>query len=257
MKNKIVLITGAASGIGAATARNFVAAGAKVFASDVNKSGLQVLIDELGEAVTGHQADMSDRAQVETMVASCVERLGALDVLVNNAGVGSLARAVDLDPDEWRRVMAIDLDSIFWAARVAMPHLIASRGCMVNTASISGIAADYGFTVYNTAKAGVINLTRALALDYASQGVRVNAVSPGLIETPLSVMRPALAEEWESRIPMRRKGKAEEIAAVIAFLASEAASYITGQNIVVDGGITAHTGQPDVPGFTSTGSMPR
>lgn len=249
MKDKIVLVTGAASGIGAATVRAVVARGAKVFAVDVNEAGLQTLADKTGDAITPHRADMADRPQVENMVAACVERFGALDVLVNNAGIGSLASAVDLDPEEWRRVMAIDLDCVFWAARVALPHLIKSHGCMVNTASISGIAADYGFTAYNTAKAGLINLTRALALDYAAQGVRVNAVSPGLIATPLAALRPALQEEWMTRVPMRRSGQPEEIASVIAFLASEEASYITGQNIVADGGITAHTGQPDVPGF--------
>jgi meso-butanediol dehydrogenase/(S,S)-butanediol dehydrogenase/diacetyl reductase len=246
-QDKIAIVTGAASGIGAETTRLLVAGGARVLAADIGAERLAAFAAEMGEAVVPHVADMAEPAQVEAMVAAAVDRFGGLDILVNNAGVGSLARAADLDPAEWRRVMAIDLDAVFLACRVALPHLIARRGCIVSTASISGMGADYGFTAYNVAKSGVIALTRVMAIDYAKQGVRVNSVSPGLIATPLtSGMSQAVTAAFVRRVPMQRAGQPQEIAEVIAFLASPRASYLTGQNIAVDGGITAHTGQPDV-----------
>lgn len=249
-KDRIALVTGAASGIGAATARRLVAEGARVLAVDINHEGLQALVEELGSNAKPHTADVANRAEVEGMVKASIDHFGALDILVNNAGIGSLGRAADLDPDEWRQVMAINLDAVFLASRAALPHLLPRRGCIVNTASISGMGADYGFTAYNTTKAAVINLTRVMSIDYAAQGVRVNAVSPGFISTPLvSMLPPALEQEFTTRIPMQRAGKPEEIAAVITFLASADASFLTGQNIAVDGGMTAHTGQPDVFGF--------
>lgn len=247
---KLALVTGAASGIGAATARILVARGARVLAADRDADGLEALVAELKGAAVAHVADISERAQVEAMVAAGLERLGGLDILVNNAGIGSLARATDLDPEDWRKVMAVDLDAVFWASRAALPALIARRGNIVCTASISGMAADYRFTAYNAAKAGLIGLVRNLAVDYAAEGVRVNAVSPGYTLTPLSkTSRPEVAEAFVAAVPMRRAAKPEEIAEVIAFLASERASYLTGQNIAVDGGVTAHTGQPDVAGI--------
>jgi meso-butanediol dehydrogenase/(S,S)-butanediol dehydrogenase/diacetyl reductase len=244
---RTAIVTGGASGIGAATVRLLAARGAKVMAVDVNAAKLAAFAQALGDAVIPHVAELSERGQVEAMVQTGVERLGGLDILVNNAGVGSLARAADLDPEEWRKVMAIDLDAVFLASRTALPHLIARKGCIVSTASISGMGADYGFTAYNVAKAGVIALTRVMAIDYAAQGVRVNAVSPGYIATPLTgSMAQAVVDEFVRQVPMRRAGQPEEIAEVIAFLASDRASYLTGQNIAVDGGIISHTGQPDV-----------
>ena len=246
-EGKLALITGAASGIGAATARLLVARGARVMAADRDGAGLDALAAELGDAVIAHRVELSDRGETEAMVASAVARLGGLDVLVNNAGIGSVGRAIDLDPAEWRQVMAIDLDAVFFASRAALPHLIERRGAIVCTASISGMAADYGFTAYNVAKAGVINLVRNLAIDYAAQGVRVNAVSPGLTITGLTAGgTPEQAAAFCANVPMKRPAQAVEIAEVIAFLASDAASYLTGQNIAVDGGLTAHTGQPNV-----------
>jgi meso-butanediol dehydrogenase/(S,S)-butanediol dehydrogenase/diacetyl reductase len=246
-QGKTAIVTGAASGIGAETTKILVKGGAKVLAVDLNETKLKVLVQEVGENAVPHLADMAQREPVENMVRVAAEKFGGLDILVNNAGIGALAKAVDLDPDEWRRVMAIDLDAVYWASRIAIPHLIERKGCIVSTASISGMAADYAFTAYNVAKSGVIALTRCMAIDYAGQGVRVNCVSPGLVATPLTSGMPAASvDEFVRRIPMRRAAQPQEIAEMIAFLASPKASYITGQNFAVDGGLMAHTGQPDV-----------
>jgi len=245
-EDKAAIVTGGASGIGAAAVRRLARAGVRVLAVDVNADGLGALVAEFGDAVQPHVADLTDRTQVEGAVAAAVERFGRLDILVNNAGIGSLARVTDLDPEEWRWVMAIDVDAVFLACRVALPHLIETKGCVVNTASISGIAADYGFTAYNTAKAAVLGLTRVMAIDYAAQGVRINAVSPGFTQTPLTRPMPQeLQDMYAASVPMRRAGSPDEIAAVIVFLTSDDASYITGQNIVADGGLMATTGSPD------------
>ena len=246
-KDKLALVTGAASGIGAAAARLLVQGGAHVLVTDIDPAGVDRITSELKDNVTGFVADISDQAAVEEVVATAVGRLGGLDIMVNNAGIGSLARTVDLDPAEWRKVMAIDLDAVFYAFRKALPHLIERRGSIVNTASISGLAADYGFTAYNVAKAGLIAFTRVMAIDYAAQGVRVNSISPGFTATPLVAMMPeSVTADFLNRVPMRRAGTAEEMAAAVCFLASDAASYITGHNLIVDGGLTAHTGQPNV-----------
>ncbi|RVT89413.1 SDR family NAD(P)-dependent oxidoreductase [Sphingomonas crocodyli] len=249
-EGKVALITGAASGIGAATARLMAAEGAAIFAVDIAADKLDAFVTELGGQAVAHVADLSDGDQAEAMIDACIAKFGKLDILVNNAGIGALGKAADLDPAMWRKVIAIDLDAVFLASRKALPHLIAAKGNIVTTASISGMGADYGFAAYNSAKAGVLGLTKNLAIDYAAQGVRVNAVSPGPIDTPLMAHMPAeLLAEFGRVTPMGRVGKAEEIAKVIAFVASDDASYLTGQNIAVDGGLTAHTGQPDIVGF--------
>lgn len=246
LNGKLALVTGAASGIGAAVTQLFVARGARVFAADLNADKLAELTQRLGKAVIPYRVDIAERAQAEKMVADAITALGGLDILINNAGIGHVARAADLNPDDWRRVLAVDLDAVFWASRVALPTLVQRRGNIVCTASISGIGADYGFAAYNTAKAGLIGLVRNMALDYATQGVRVNAVSPGFTQTPLAAMPEASQKAFCARIPMQRAAQPEEIAETVAFLASDRASYITGQNIAVDGGITAHTGQPNI-----------
>ena len=244
---KLAIVTGAANGIGAATARLLLERGARVFAVDMNRERLEALKAELGNDFLPYSADLSDNAQAESMVMAGIEALGGLDILVNNAGIGFLARATDLDFEDWRRVMSIDLDAVFLASKAALPTLIQRRGNIVCTASVSGVAGDYRFTAYNAAKAGLLGLVRNLAIDYAAQGVRVNAVSPGFTLTATTLTMPAQTQaNFAAAVPMGRAAQPEEIAEVITFLASERASYVTGQNIVVDGGITAHTGLPDV-----------
>jgi meso-butanediol dehydrogenase/(S,S)-butanediol dehydrogenase/diacetyl reductase len=246
---KVVLITGAASGIGAALAHRFVGEGARVVLGDVNESAGTALAAQLGERATFQAVDVSDCGQVERWVDSAVARCGRLDVLCNNAGIGSYGRTPDVAPEVWRTVLETDLFSVFYACRAAIPHLRAGGGgSIVNTASISGLGGDYGLSAYNAAKGALVNYTRTLAIDHAREGVRVNAVCPGPIDTPLLgrlIALPAITAAYEQVIPLGRIGRAAEVAAAIAFLASDDASYITGAMLVVDGGITAATGQPN------------
>jgi meso-butanediol dehydrogenase/(S,S)-butanediol dehydrogenase/diacetyl reductase len=250
-----VLVTAAASGIGAATARRFVQEGAHVLLSDIDAERLDALVQALrqqGGTVHGQVADAGDGAAVAALVAQAVQALGGLDVLVNNAGIGAYSSVTELSEESWQRVLDVSLSSVFHAAKAAMPHLRASRGCMVNTASISGLVGDYGFAAYAAAKGGVVNLTRTLALDHAREGVRVNAVCPGLVDTPLTrrfFEQPELMAAYERHIPMARPARPGEIAGAIAFLCSPDASYITGINLPVDGGLTAWTGQPRFSDF--------
>jgi meso-butanediol dehydrogenase/(S,S)-butanediol dehydrogenase/diacetyl reductase len=249
-EGRVAIVTGAARGMGAAIAARLGSEGAKLVLADRLGDELTTYAESLGldaSNVLCKVTDVGVQADVEALVAAAVDRFGQVDVLVNNAGIGHFGRIADLDPVRWREVFAVDLDSIFYAVRTAIPHLIKTKGSIVNIASISGMGGDYGMNVYNAAKGAVINLTRALAVDHAADGVRVNSVSPGLILTSMTQnMRPGAIELWNDVVPMGRAGAPEEIAAAVAFLASSEASYITGHNLVVDGGITAHTGQPNL-----------
>lgn len=249
---KVAVITGGASGIGAAAARRFHAEGASVLLADLNAGAGEALAADLGEGRARFRTvDVADFSAVEAMVSDAVQAFGGLDILFNNAGVGSFANVVDLPVDDWRRVIDIDLSAVFYGCKAAIPALRArGGGAIVNNASISGLAGDFSFAAYNAAKAGVINLTRAVAIDHARENIRVNAVCPGPVATPLLSVISELQgvhEAWDARVPMGRFARPEEIAAVVAFLASDEASYMTGSILAVDGGVTAHTGQPDLP----------
>jgi meso-butanediol dehydrogenase/(S,S)-butanediol dehydrogenase/diacetyl reductase len=219
-------------------------------------SSIAKLLDR-GDSVAELPTDVSDLDQVEALIAAAVDRFGRLDVVFNNAGIGAYGKAPDLDPEAWHRTIAVDLDSVFYGCRAAIPRLRESGGgAIVNTASISGLFGDYGLGAYNAAKGAVMNFTRSVAIDHAREGIRVNAVCPGPIETALTagmIRNPRMMESYAERIPMGRVGHADEIAGVVAFLASDDASYITGTGIVVDGGVTAATGQPNFTHFLEGG----
>ncbi|MDA7088611.1 SDR family NAD(P)-dependent oxidoreductase [Pseudomonas sp. SA3-5] len=247
LNNKRAIVTGGASGIGEQAVRLFLEQGARVVIADMNAERGQALADELGDNVIFCEVNLSEPAQIETLIKQAVEALGGLDILVNNAGYGIYGRTHLIDPVDWYKIIEVNLNALFHTCRHALPHLMKQGGSIINTASVSGTRADYGFNAYAAAKGGVLNYTRNLALDYAEDGIRVNAISPGLIETPLTTPlrgHPGALEEYLHNIPMARAGQPIEIAKVMLFLASDLASYVTGQEIAVDGGVTAWNGQP-------------
>lgn len=250
-ENKVAVITGAASGIGAATARLLWQEGAHVVLADIGDEGGKSLAASLGPSAMAVKCDVSKASEVEALVKAAVAAHGRIDILFNNAGIGSFGTSVELAPADWENIIAVDLNSVFYACHYAIPHM-PKGSAIVNTASISGMGGDYRFAAYNAAKGAVINYTRALAIDHAREGIRVNALCPGLVDTPITAgvsQMPGLREEWTRRIPMGRAAQPEEMAQVVAFLASDAASYVTGHIMVADGGTTAHTGQPEVAQF--------
>jgi meso-butanediol dehydrogenase/(S,S)-butanediol dehydrogenase/diacetyl reductase len=251
---KTVVVTGGASGIGLAAVRRFHAEGAAVVVADINGDAARDVARELGDnRCLARKVDVSNWEQVKDLMDRAAATFGGLDIVFNNAGITSFSAIPESSLEEWHRVIEIDLSGIFFGCKAAIP-LMRERGggAIINTASGSGLKGDYGAIAYCAAKGGVINFTRAAALDHAREGIRVNAVSPGPIATPLlrgiDKMK-KLRDQWQESIPMGRFGNPEEIAAVVAFLASDDATYLTGVTIPVDGGVMAHTGSPNVPKF--------
>jgi meso-butanediol dehydrogenase/(S,S)-butanediol dehydrogenase/diacetyl reductase len=255
---KIGLITGAGSGIGRATAIGFAQRGGKVVITDVNGDSVNSVAAEIaasGGSAIAMVADVTKPADIDAMVARAVKEFGQLDVLHNNAfGVPAtlrqnrLARAADIDQAVWDYTIQVGLTAVMQATRAALPIMQRQGGgAIVNTASISGLFADYGIAAYNVMKAGVVNLTRVVAIEYAPHGIRCNCVCPGAIDTPLlqrSFSIPGFADATRAAIPMGRLGRPEEMANVVLFLASDLASYVNGAAFVADGGLTAKTGIP-------------
>jgi meso-butanediol dehydrogenase/(S,S)-butanediol dehydrogenase/diacetyl reductase len=256
---KAALVSGAGSGIGRATALGFAARGAQVAVADIDGARAEAVAAEIAAAGGKAVAIVADAATidgVQAMVAGAVKAFGGLDILHNNAfgqpslppGQSRLAFTADIDEKVWTHVIDLALTGVFRATKRAIPELLRrGGGAIVNTASISGLFGDFAIGAYNAAKAGVVNLTRVTAIEYAARGIRVNCVCPGAIDTPLlrpSLALPGFAEATTAAIPMRRLGKPEEMANVVLFLASDLASYVTGAAVVADGGLTAQTGLP-------------
>ncbi len=246
--DKVVIVTGAGSGIGEATARRFSQEGACVVLSGRTKGKLEKVAADLpADKTMVFVADVRSFEEVKALVDKTVKKFGGLHVLVSNAGVAKMGTVVSGKLDDWEKIMAVNAGSVFHGARAAMPHLIQNRGCIVNVASASGLGGDWGLAFYNASKGAVVNLTRAMALDHGKDGVRVNSVCPSLTLTPMTedIKKSAQAmARFDERIALGRGAQPFEVAAAIAFLASDDASFITGVNLPVDGGVTASNGQP-------------
>ncbi|MDW8129550.1 MAG: SDR family NAD(P)-dependent oxidoreductase [Bryobacterales bacterium] len=243
LSGQTALVTGAARGIGEAIARRLAAAGARVAVSDIDLEGARLVAASIN-VQAGPQAmavvlDVTRYGSVTAAVAEVLERTGRLDILVNNAGIAGRAAPLWEQTDEdWHRVLAINMTGVFYCCRAVIPHMRERRyGRIVNIASIAGKEGNPNMTAYSASKAGVIGFTKALAKEVALEGICVNAVTPAVVQTPiLEQLTPAQIEYMTSRIPMRRTGTPEEIAAVVHFLASPDCSFVTGQVYDASGG---------------------
>ena len=245
---RVAIVTGGASGIGAATMRRLAAEGAAVVCADIDDAGGTRLVAELGAggATAAFQhCDVGDLAQLEHAVAFACREFGGLDVIHNNAVWSSGGWVHEIDPAGWDRSLRIMLTAVFYGCRAAIPAFLErGRGAIVNTASVEAFGGEMHAAPYTTAKAGVVNLTRQVAIEYGRKGIRCNAIAPGVVDTPLfqAMLRGSSRsrEEIGNLHALGRVLDPSEIAAVVAFLASDDASAVTGTTVTVDGGLTAH-----------------
>jgi NAD(P)-dependent dehydrogenase (short-subunit alcohol dehydrogenase family) len=244
---RVVLLTGGATGIGRSTARLFAEHGAAVVVGDVDQRATETV--ELIEADGGRarfvEADVTRDADMERLVATAVDAFGGLHAAFNNAGIlPRTAPLAEMSEEDWTRTIDVDLKGVFLAMKHEIRHMLGSGGgAIVNTASVAGVVADPGMAPYVAAKHGVVGLTKAAALDYAQAGIRVNAVAPGLVATPMTqrwLDDPEVYSALMANSPIGRPAQPEEIAGIVLFLCSDAASFATGQVHVVDGAQTAH-----------------
>lgn len=239
---KVAIVTGGGSGIGRACAALLTRRGAKVVVADWDLEAAQKVAAELGPAALACHVDVSDPSACQTMVDQTLSEFGKLDVAVNNAGIGGQQALTDDFPVAgWQRVISVNLSGVFFSMRAELPAMLAGGGgAIVNMASVLGTVGTVGSVAYVAAKHGVVGMTKTVALEYAQRGIRVNSVGPGFIETP---MLPAASKKISSyvgaRTPLGRRGTPEEVAEMVAFLASDKASNITGSYHLVDGGFTA------------------
>ena len=241
LKEKRVLVTGGASGIGAATAARFLEEGAKVCILDRDAPGRDRIAKELPALTAAIAGDVSNFGEVKSAFAETIHKMGGIDVVINNAGISIRHKFLDITAEEWDRVMAVNLTGVFFVAQTAARHMYErGSGVILQTASTNGMFGHPFYADYNATKAGVIELTKTMALELAPR-VRVNAVAPGYVLTPMqrAEYTDEMLEAVNQKIPLRRHAKPEEIAGLFAFLASDDAQYITGQVIVIDGGETA------------------
>jgi meso-butanediol dehydrogenase/(S,S)-butanediol dehydrogenase/diacetyl reductase len=245
---KTVLVTGAASGIGHAAARRFADEGANVVVVDLDRADLEQASAELPQdRLLVQPGDTSSREAAVAAVQAAVTRFGSLHILINNAGIASKGDITQTSEEDFARVLAVNVGGYFHMAKAAMPELVKTRGSIVMTSSVSGLGADWGMFAYNTSKGAVTNMVRAMALDAGKDGVRVNAVNPSFTDTGMTKTmqaNPELLAKFKERMPLGPMAQPEDIAAVMAFLASDDARFVTGVNLPVDGGLMASNGQP-------------
>ncbi|MQT82084.1 SDR family NAD(P)-dependent oxidoreductase [Pseudomonas helleri] len=237
--NKVAFVTGAGQGMGRAIVRHFAEQGATVVAADINLEAARQTIEGLGDKALAVSCNVADSDSVATAMATVQERFGSLDVVVNNAGIGSIDAFADTPDEHWQRVIGVNLTGTFFCSREAVKLMLkaATPGVIINISSTAAVTGE-GPSHYCAAKAGVMGLTRSMARELGSNGIRVNTIVPGPTNTPMMADIP---EDWMQSmlkaIPLGRMGETDEIARVAAFLASDDASFITGQNLAVNGGM--------------------
>lgn len=249
IEGRVAIVTGAGHGIGAATAARLAADGARVAVCDLRGDAAAEVAERIrgvGGQAEAFTADVADREAVPRLVADVTERLGPVEILHNNAGRLVPGTALTQEVEEWERTIAVNVGSVFLMSRAVLPGMRdRGRGVIVNSASISGLVGEPDLVAYNTSKAAIVNLTRQLSADFSRDGIRVNCVCPGWIRTGFN---DPLFDGWgedqiqelvERQVPLGRQGTSEEIAAAVAFLCSDDASYITAHALVVDGGLSA------------------
>jgi meso-butanediol dehydrogenase/(S,S)-butanediol dehydrogenase/diacetyl reductase len=250
LEGRVALITGAGSGIGAATARRFAREGAAVVVVDLDRGAAESVAAEIAAAggdATPCAADVGEPRDLERAIAGALERHGRIDVLHSNAAFGAFAPAAETSLESWQRTLAVNLTAPFLAAKLVLPGMVARRaGVILNTASVAAFVAEDRLAAYCATKAGLVALTRSLAVEYAPHGIRANAICPGTIATGKILGRleraPGLRRRMELAHPVGRLGTAEEVAGLAAYLASDEAAFITGAAYVIDGGGTATRG---------------
>lgn len=245
---KTVLVTGAASGIGLAATRRFLDEGAQVVMLDIDEASLTKAAAQFPQdRLLVQVGDTADRNTGAAAIKATVARFGKLDILINNAGIASEGDIMQTSEDDFERVMAVNVAGYFHMAKAAMPELVKVRGAIVMTSSVSGLGGDWEMFAYNTSKGAVSNMVRAMAMDAAKDGVRVNAVNPSFTKTGMTtdmVADPELVAKFKERMPLGAPEDPEGVAAAMAFLASDDARLITGVNLPVDAGLRASNGQP-------------
>jgi NAD(P)-dependent dehydrogenase (short-subunit alcohol dehydrogenase family) len=255
LEQRIAVITGAGSGIGQAMVRLFAGEGARILAADVNENAAQEtarMVTEAGGTCRAFAVDVSRPDQVRAMIDGAIAAFGRIDILCNNAGIGSTTDVVECEPDEWDRVMTVNVKSVYLGCKYAIPHMLAQGGgVIVNTASVAGMVGLPKRASYSASKGAVIALTRQVAVEYVEQGIRVNCLCPGTVDSPWvgrllqQADDPVAARQaLVARQPLGRLGTPEEIAAAALYLVSDDAAFITGTGLVIDGGLTARERRP-------------
>ncbi len=251
LSGKTCIVTGAGSGIGRATALLFAKEGGRVLCGDINEEAVRQVVEEIrakGGSAESLMVDVAEEASVRQFAKEVNTIADHVDVLFNNAGIDTAGGKLhEYSIELWDRIMNVDLRGTFLVSKFIIPMMLAHGGAIINCSSVSGLAADYNRAGYNAAKGGVTNLTKTMAIDYARSGIRVNAIAPGTIDTP--IIEKILGEDqgaefrrvYEWVDPMGRLGRPEEVASVVLFLASEDSSYVTGECITIDGGHMAYT----------------